>query len=286
MALNSTEQIELYLREGVDPDWTAFGGGSALEAMEAATRAARDALVAEVARRVPAGPRLPEGVGDLSPFVRAKVEPMVRGLFPAAEREVVLDTLAGSVVVLTHDNIERVLREESFDHAAWSLANLYLGSAGAELLGPDAARIVGLSQDRTCFVTVEYFEVRHRFADFIVHEAAHVFHNCKGETLGLARPRRREWLLPIAYAERENFAYACEAYAKIVALGTTPAARRGLAAEFARTFRTTDESVDPERVGEMVGAAAEVRNGWKVILRACEERGRRPRSAHGARAEL
>jgi hypothetical protein len=41
MTLNSTEQIELYLREGVDADWTAFDGGSALEAMEAATRAAR-----------------------------------------------------------------------------------------------------------------------------------------------------------------------------------------------------------------------------------------------------
>jgi hypothetical protein len=103
MALTSTEQIELYLREGVDPEWTAFGGGTTREAMEAATRAARDALVDEVRRRVPAGPRLPEGVGDLSPFVRAKVEPMVRGLFPAAERD---------VVVLTQDNIERVLRDE------------------------------------------------------------------------------------------------------------------------------------------------------------------------------
>jgi hypothetical protein len=39
---------------------------------------------------------------------------------------------------------------------------------------------------------MDYFRANHRFANFVVHEAAHVFHKCKRRTLGLPETRRRE----------------------------------------------------------------------------------------------
>jgi len=74
-------------------------------------------------------------------------------------------------------------------------------------------------------VSSEYFRPKGRFEDFVVHEASPVFHNCKRRTAGLPETRRREWLLDIAFGKRETFAYACEAYARIVELSETRARR-------------------------------------------------------------
>jgi hypothetical protein len=72
---------------------------------------------------------------------------MVRGLFPPAEQNVVLTMLERSVVFLTSANIERLPVERSFDSSAWTLANLYLASLGAQLLAEDAPNLVGLSEE-------------------------------------------------------------------------------------------------------------------------------------------
>ena len=61
-------------------------------------------------------------------------------------------------------------------HTAWALANLYLGSLEAELLSDEAPRIVGMSVETTCYVSPAYFGETSRFADYLVHEAAHIFH--------------------------------------------------------------------------------------------------------------
>ena len=76
-----------------------------------------------------------------------------------------------------------MLRTTSWDSTAWVLANLYLLNAGAEPLSDEAPRIVVLSEGTTCFVTMSYFEPDAPLADFLVHEAAHVFHNCKPRRL-------------------------------------------------------------------------------------------------------
>jgi hypothetical protein len=169
---------------------------------------------------------LPEA--DTISLTRTKVEPMVRGLFPRAEQDVVLAAIEQSVVFVTSANIEKLLLGQVFDHSAWTLANLYLASLGAELLGKDAPHLVGLSEETTCFVSPEYFAEDDPFADFIVHEAAHIFHNCKRATIGLRETRTKEWLLDIEYRKRETFAYACEvlcacAPAREESCGTTSA---------------------------------------------------------------
>jgi hypothetical protein len=76
---------------------------------------------------------------------------------------------------------------------------MYLASVGSDVLGPDAEGAVGLSEETTCYVTMDYFDEDDRFADYVVHEVAHIFHNCKRETIGLPHTRRREWLLDIEF---------------------------------------------------------------------------------------
>ena len=109
-------------------------------------------------------------------------------------------------------------------------------------------RIVGgLSESTTCYVSPDYFAEGDPFADFIAHEVAHIFHNCKRRTLGLRETRTREWLL-------------------------------ALATEFGTKVGITDERVDPTEVASIVLEAASERNGWKVILKRCAPRSK-PRTA-------
>lgn len=92
--------------------------------------------------------------------------------------------------------------------SAWTLANLYLASVGAQSLGKDAPRLVGLSEETTCYVSPEYFLSQDEpFDDFVVHEAASILHNCKRAAVGLRETRSKEWLLDIKYRKRETFAY-------------------------------------------------------------------------------
>jgi hypothetical protein len=189
---------------------------------------------------------------DTVALTRAKVEPMVRGLFPRAEQEAVLAMLEKSVVFITSANIEEFLHGCSFDHTARTLANLYVASFGAELLSRDAPHLVGLSEETTCYVSPDYFTGDDPFADFIVHEAAHVFHNCKRATIGLPETRTKEWLLDIEYRKRETFAYACEAYACVLARGKRPAERLALAEEYGRSVRISEERVDNGEVASLV----------------------------------
>jgi len=107
------------------------------------------------------------------------------------------------------------------------------------------------------------------FADFIVHEAAHIFHNCKRRRIGLRDTRTKEWLLDIEYRQRETFAYSCEAYACVLGCAKTPAERRKLAAEDGATVRISEKRVDPAEVASIVAEAVSARNGWKVILGRC-----------------
>jgi hypothetical protein len=87
--------------------------------------------------------------------------------------------------------------------------------------------------------------------------------------VGLRETRTKEWLLDIAYRERETFAYACEAYACVLERARNPADRRALAIEYGRTVRLADERVDAADVASIVQSAAAARNGWQVILARC-----------------
>jgi hypothetical protein len=213
------DEIGRYLRTGVTDPIYAVWSGSFMERANCAHDDLRGALVSAVRRRAEGLTHAPLPEIDTIALTRAKVEPMVRGLFPRAERDAVLATIGRSVVFVTSANIAPLLFERSFDSSAWTLANLYLASVGAELLGEDTPHLVRLSEETTCYVSPEYFAEDDPFADFIVHEAAHIFHNCKRATIGLRETRTKVWLLDIEYRKRETFAYSCEAYARVLQRG-------------------------------------------------------------------
>jgi hypothetical protein len=200
---------------------------------------------------------------------------MIRGFFPRAEQETVLALVERSVVFLTPSNIDATLRGCDWLGTAWDLATLYLGSLGADLLSEEACDIVGLSEHTTCFVSPVYFEESGPFADFVVHEVAHIFHNCKRQTAGLREIRGREWLLEVDFRRRETFAYACEAYATIVERARKLRDRAACAREFSRDVRVGDEQVDPVELADIVREASDRRNGWKAILARCTPSRRR-----------
>ncbi|RKG56892.1 hypothetical protein D7X30_22440 [Corallococcus sp. AB011P] len=177
---------------------------------------------------------------------------MVRGLFARAEQDVVLATFEESVVYVTSDTIEPIILNHRWDRSAWYLANLFLLSVGAKPLGKKAVRIVEMSEETTCYVSPEYFAEDDPFADFIVHEAAHIFHNCKRRTIGLQETSRKEWLLDIEFGQRETFAYSYEAYARISASAKGPAERRALAVEYGSKRRISEERVDPAKVANII----------------------------------
>jgi hypothetical protein len=197
---------------------------------------------------------------DVVAFTRMKVAPMVRGLFPRSEHETMLDVLGRSVIFLTPATIGTVLKQTRWLRTAWDLANLYLASFGSALLSEDAPQILGLSEEMTCYVSVEYFRAEDRFDDFVVHETAHIFHNCKRRTIGLREIRGHDWLLEIDFVKRETFAYACEAYSRILELGEGPPAQRMLLSDIENGSMPPKEHVSGEYV-DILREAVVARNG-------------------------
>ncbi len=99
--------------------------------------------------------------------------------------------------------------------------------------------------------------------------------------MGLPATKSREWLLPVEYRKRETFAYACEAYGCILERAKDRTQRLVLAQKVAGSrFGHWDETVDPIEVADIVRAACESRNGWRVILRRCS-----PPQRHRVRRE-
>lgn len=261
------KNIRLYLRTGrvADCPWPGgpVSGGAAQH------RALIEALIEEVQRRTTNERTIDMPLLDLVAYTRKKVEPMVTGLFPKSEREIVLQVLEKSVVFVTPDNFAKVLRSRIQKRTAWSVANLYLLSVGAQLLSKDAPRIVGLSEETTCYVSLEYFHQDDKFADFIVHEAAHVFHNSKREIIGLPASRRHEFLLEIDFRQRETFAYACEAYSRILELAKNRKEQLELLNEMEEEYKIKVDRVDTEKYELALREAVAARNGWKRILEIC-----------------
>jgi hypothetical protein len=102
--------------------------------------------------------------------------------------------------------------------------------------------------------------------DFIVHEAAHVFHNCKRHTMGLPETRTREWPLEIDFGKREMFAYACETFSRVVEGGPTRTSRLALVAEVAKPHPPNDDRVVHEEYLDILFEAAGARNRWRRTL--------------------
>lgn len=109
-----------------------------------------------------------------------------------------------------------------------------------------------------------YFKPSGQFDDFVVHEAAHIFHNCRRQKIGLPVTRRHEWLLDIDFGKRETFAYACEVYSRILELGRSTSARCELLSRVEKNFSLPDDRVVADEYINILRAAVSARNGWKA----------------------
>ncbi|WP_244173686.1 hypothetical protein [Caballeronia temeraria] len=203
------------------------------------------------------------------PWLRDKLKPMVYGLFSATEREVILRTLVAGIVFLTPSNIVQVLTRETWLSTACELANIYLDSLGATPLREQSARVVGMSQDTTCYVSLAYFRDTDPFADYVVHEAAHVLHNCRRAAIGLVERRSCPNPLDIAFAKRETFAYACETYSQILSSAPGTAARQAALCRHEEHGLPPDERVDHDEYMAILRDAIRARNGWRRIRERC-----------------
>lgn len=264
-------EVTRFLATGeADPLACVFPGSDTIERITGYEHCLREALISEVGRREH-GRRQRQVPAVFHPvgWIRRKVKPMITGLFPAAERQVVLRVAERSIVFLTQEAVRRTIRETPFLGSAWTIANLYLNSLGAPLLGDGASPIVGMSEETKCYVSLEYFADKDPFADYVTHEVAHIFHNCKRETIGLPHSRSKEWLLDLAFAKRETFAYACETYSRVLEQAQRKVDRHSLLRQYARHSKLSDNRVDQAELLGILAEAVEARNGWKRILSRC-----------------
>ena len=275
MQRECTEEIRRFLATGdYDMVHAVWPGRHALERIHAGDAALRSALTDVLSQRTKGltFPSMPANF-DASQFVLGKVRPMVCGLFPAKERQVMLDLFEKALVFVSGDNIEQLVSEADSPSTARQMANLFLGSLGLPGLDEKPVGFVGFSEETTFYVSMDYFKDSDPFADWVVHEAAHVFHNWKRAYVGLPETRRREFLLNIAFAKREVFAYACEAYARILERAKGATDRRRLYAEYVENWVPDCDEPDRGNLVKALGAAVEARNGWKHILAHCSPPG-------------
>ena len=265
------DAIAEFLETGQDdPMHLAWRGANLLERARRGDDELTGALITEVRSRA-AGRRWGDRVklpSDMAAYTCAWVHPMVRGLFAKAEHEPILGLLERSVVLVTDDTVEGVIRDLDWLPTAWNIANLYLASIGADVLGDADDIHVGLSENLRCYVTPKYFERCGPFVDYVVHECAHVLHDAKLKTIGLRMTRSRERLVEVELRERETFAYSCEAFATI-ATERSPSKRAGLVERFRERRPFPPSAVDVEKVEAIVEGAAARRNGWKHVLERC-----------------
>jgi len=252
-----------------DNHFEIWPGGTFVDRAKNGSAALRNALILTVQRSEQSAVSACQEYSGMDVNAREKFAPMVQGLFPQKEQAIILDMLERSVVFLTPATINTVLEKATWLKTAWNLANTYLASLDAKPLSESAPDIVGLSEETTCFVSMKYFSNNDPLEDYVIHEAAHIFHNCKRETIGLRETRRREWLLEIDYAKRETFAYACEAYSRILELGETRSARSRLLSELAEGQMPPDDRVEGAEYVDILREAVAARNGWKRILERC-----------------
>jgi len=112
------------------------------------------------------------------------------------------------------------------------------------------------------------YETKDPYSDVVVHEAAHLLHYLKPSHYGLHVRRGQERFVDVEFRHRELFAYACEAYSRVVLHG-----ERKSRVSFAEKMQADAFSFPRgqiEEVAALVLMAARARNGWRAIREATE----------------
>jgi hypothetical protein len=207
-----------------------------------------------------------------SPFVppdiiRHRIEPIVIGLVQAEWREVALREITARTFVLNLAGTRKAIEAElstCFMESAWRVLWALFEDHG---LKPDDIDVGcdGLAGDYA-HVRWSAYQTDDPYSDVVVHEAAHMLHYLKPSHYGLNVRRGQERFVDIEFHRRELFAYACEAYSRVVLY----AGRRSRIA-FAEKMLDGAFSFPRTQIKEvaaLVVSAARARNGWRLIREA------------------
>lgn len=260
--------IERFLRTGVET-WDGAGSGRFTPAQfenntayRRAAKAALRALFDLLANLLPAEARRALHVAP--ELIRPSVEPMVNGLVQREWQEVAVRELISRTFVLNFRGAKAAMEVElpSCDmESAWRILWALYGDYG---LKPNDIEMTcdGLAGD---FAHVRWsaYQTKDPYSDVIVHEAAHLLHYLKPRNFGLHVRRHQERFVDVEFRHRELFAFACEAYSRVVLHG--PRKPRIAFAESMKHDAFSFPTGQMEEVAALVLNAARARNGWRVI---------------------
>lgn len=263
--MSPSDAVERFLSSGVYdgrfPGWE----GNAVERRRRGEATLRDVLrrvVSRAADHAPLGGRaVPR---DAEQRVRARVTPLLTGLFPPGEAGTLLELLPPRVVVVAPSTFGAVVEQVPL-RTAWDLANLLLDDVGAPPLADDVPELDGLCAAGRAFVLPRALEGDATFPDVVVHEVAHLLHTVPRSELGLAADP--DTVLRIPPRRRETFAYACEVWTCALRCGDGEARARALGVwERGDGGPDDDARVDRARLAELLSrAAADPARGFAVL---------------------
>ena len=199
--------------------------------------------------------------------IRQRIDPMVKGLVQGDWRELALRELGQRTFVLNFQGAKAAMDVElpSCDmESAWRILWALYGDYG---LKPDDVEMAcdGLAGD---FAHVRWsaYETKDPYSDVMVHEAAHLLHYLKSRDYVLHVRRGQERFADVDFCHYELFAFACEAYSRLVLRGDRKS--RISFAEKMQEGAISFPRGQIEEVAALVMNAARARNGWRVIREA------------------
>ncbi len=264
--------IERFLRTG-EETWDGAGSGrltlAGLKENEAYTRASKTALrnlFGLLAELLPAEARATPQVGPA--IIRRRIEPMVKGLVQDDWQEVALRELTARTFVLNFQGARAAMDRELATSFMGTATQILWGLYGDYGLKPEG---IDMGCDGVCagefaHVTLSAYESKDPYSDVIVHEAAHLLHYLKPRHYRLHTRRGQQRFVDVEFRHRELFAFACEAYSRVVLHGGRKS--RIAFAEKMHDGAFSFPRSQVEEIAALVLGAAHARIGWRVIREA------------------
>ena len=267
----SAAVIERFLRTG-EETWDGAGSGRFTLAQfkqdEAYTRAAKTALrtlFSLLADLLPAEARSAPLVAP--EMIRSRIDPMVKGLVQSDWEEIALRELTARTFVLNFKGAKAAIDAEfstCYMGSAWRILWALFGDYG---LKPDEIEVEcdGIAGD---FGHARWsaYHTKDPYGDVVIHEAAHLLHYLKPQHYGLHVRRGQERFVDVEFCYRELFAFACEAYSRVV-LHSERRSRLSFAEKMLESAFSFPRG-QIQQVAALVLHAARARNGWRVIREA------------------
>jgi hypothetical protein len=264
--------LERFLRTG-EETWDGAGSGRFTRAQlnqdkvfSQAAKTSLRKLLGRLAALLPADSRLAPAISQES--IRQRVEPMVKGLVQRDWQDVALREVTRRTFVLNYQGTMAALEAElstGWLKTAWQVLWACFADYGLKPVGLQI-ECDGLSGGEFAHVRWPAYETTDSYSDVVVHEAAHLLHYLKPEHYGLHARRGQERFVDVEFRHRELFAFACEAYSRVVLQGERKS-RISFAARMREdAFTFSLDYLDD--VAALVLTAAGARSGWRVIREA------------------